>query len=110
MAEDVVERNGTRMRPPRQSKERKREREEPRKQMNFKPDHEVREYVEQETSVQGWTATTVINDMLTTQMDLEKELAEKWWEIEGRSVTERAPKGKILAELVLAGLRAEKKR
>lgn len=99
-----------RVRPPRLSKERKRELEAPRKQMNFKPDHDVRAYVDRESRVEGWTATTVVNDMLTTQMDLEVALGEQWWEVEARAMRGHVSKGRVLADLVLAGLRAEKKR
>lgn len=98
------------LRPPKYgpSKERGRTRGVVRQGMAFKADAGLKEYVEAEAKVEGWSVTTVLNDMLTTQADLERALGDKWWVIEGDAVAQRKPKGKVLAELVLAGLGRKK--
>jgi hypothetical protein len=96
------------VRPPRQSKERGRTRGVVREQVGFKADPETVEYIDREASIENWTRSTVVHDMVTTQIDLEKELGSHWWEIEAEAVRRRTTKGKVLAALVEAALKAKK--
>lgn len=97
------------LRPDRVGTERGRTRGVRRKLLGFKADEAAVEYISQEARTKGWNVTTVLHDMVTTQIDLEKALGVRWWEIEARAVAERTTKGSILAELVLAALRSHKR-
>ena len=99
-----------RVRPPRPNKERGRTRGVRREQLAFKADQQIRDYVEAEAKQEGWGVTGVLNDMVATQIDLERALSGEWLEIEARAVRERISKGKVLAGLVLAALRAERRK
>jgi hypothetical protein len=96
------------VRPPRPSKERGRTKGVRRVQLAFKADQELVDYVEGEAKQEGWSVTTVISDMLATQMELERLLGEKWWDIEADAVRHRSTKASVLADLVAAGLKAKK--
>lgn len=98
------------VRPPRPGKERGRTRGVRRVQLAFKADQDLVEYVQGEAKEEGWSVTTVISDMLSTQMELERALGEDWWGLEAEAVRRRVNKAQVLAELVRAGLRADKKK
>lgn len=98
------------MRPPRTTVQRERTRGKRRKQIGFKPDELLEQYLESEATTQGWTITTVVVDMLETQRQLEEVLGDDWWEIEKLALTERASKGQVLAGLVREALARRSKR
>lgn len=95
------------LRPARHSKERGRTRGVVRELLAFKADLPTVQYVENEAAQEGWSVTTVLHDMVTTQVALEKELGQKWLDIEAEAIRLRTHKGKVLADLVLKGLRAK---
>lgn len=71
----------------------------------FKPDSALEEYLRTEATIQGWSLTSVVLDMLTTQRDIEESLGDDWWEIERLANVERIGKGTVIARLALEGLR-----
>jgi hypothetical protein len=72
--------------------------------MAFKPDEDMDRYIRDEAETQGWTVTTVIEDMLKTQKELEEVLGDDWWEVEKLAFVEKKSKGQVLGELVRSGM------